>query len=161
MDWLDTVSKSDFFLCFSGVELPMCHNAIEAMAVGTIPIISYADWFFPALEHKKNAIVFKDEKDLVEKVNEVFQMPQEQIAEMRRNVLKYYETHLSAESFMKRYENLGHLNTIMLHPRLIMDVKANTKGQMLIDQIKQKIQRRDVMIPLEFMRKPEPEISLV
>lgn len=44
--WLDVVAKSDFFLCAPGVQIPLCHNAIESMAVGTIPITNYPDWFF-------------------------------------------------------------------------------------------------------------------
>ena len=77
--WFETISKSDFFLCLSGVELPMCHNSIEAMGLGTIPIISYNDWFFPPLEHGKNAIVFTDQKDFIAKVKQAFDMKPNQI----------------------------------------------------------------------------------
>ena len=43
--------------------MPMCHNIIESMAVGVIPITNYPEWFDPDLEHMKNCIVFDDQKD--------------------------------------------------------------------------------------------------
>ena len=117
--WFKILSQSDFFLCLSGTDLPMCHNAIEAMAVGTIPVISYPDWFFPTLEHKKNAIIYSDRDDLKEKILEVLNMKPEEILKLRKNVIEYYEKHLTGESFIKKHEALNEkLNTIMLHPRL-------------------------------------------
>jgi glycosyltransferase involved in cell wall biosynthesis len=117
--WLKIVAGSDFFVCLSGTDLPICHNAIEAMAVGTIPIISYYDWFFPSLEHKKNAIIYKDKEDLIRKVNEVFEMEESEIRQIRRNVLEYYENHLTSESFIQELnKSADGPATIMLYPRL-------------------------------------------
>lgn len=65
--WLDALSKSRFFLALPGDIRPMCHNIIEAMAVGTIPITSYPEWFQPALVHGENCIVFTDGADLFQK----------------------------------------------------------------------------------------------
>jgi hypothetical protein len=155
--WFDTIAKSDFFLCLSGVELPMCHNSIEAMSLGTIPIISYYDWFFPPLEHGKNAIIYTNKEDFVAKVKEVFEMDQNKIDIMRTNVINYYEKYLSAKSFMDRYESLGKVNTIMLHPRLITKDKANIHGKALITKLRQKM---GISYPTEIKEVEEPFASM-
>ena len=132
-DWLNIVSKSDFFLCFSGTDLPMCHNAIESLAVGTIPIISYPDWFFPPLEHRKNAILYSGKEDLINKINEVFEMSSDEIEAMRKNAIMYYENNLSRVSFMDRFEaSTAKVNTIMLHPRLICNERENEEGRHIL-----------------------------
>jgi hypothetical protein len=100
--WLDTVSRSDFFLCAPGDFMPVCHNAIEAMAVGTIPIINYPEWFTPPLTHMENAILFSDRKDLIEKIKYVLEMDRETITELKNNVINYYEDHLDLKKFINR-----------------------------------------------------------
>lgn len=99
VEWLDFLSNSNFFLCSPGVYMPLCHNAVEAMAVGTIPIINYTEWFSPRLEHLKNCIEFGDEVDLIRQVKYALMMDQLQIDEMRNNVIEYYEKYLSIKSF--------------------------------------------------------------
>ena len=101
-EWLATVSMADFFLCAPGQLMPLCHNAIESMAVGTIPVISYPDWFTPPLRHLENCVAFDSPQDLLSKLQFVFAMAPERIAEMRGNVIKYYQSSLSPESTMKR-----------------------------------------------------------
>jgi glycosyltransferase involved in cell wall biosynthesis len=136
-EWLKFIAKCDFFICFSGTDLPMCHNAIEAMAVGAIPIIGYADWFFPPLEHRKNAILYAGKEDLKAKVEEVLQMGSAEIEAMRRNVIEYYERNLTIASFIRKYENSGNkINTIMLHPRLICTASEDEQGKRLLDELK-------------------------
>ena len=141
-NWFEIVSKSDFFLCLSGIELPMCHNTLEAMAVGTIPILSYPDWFFPRLEHGKNAIIYSGKEDLIKKLNEVFAMSSKDIKKMQENVVEYYEKYQSAESFFVNYEALGSINTVMMHPRLICKEKENKRGEQLLSKLKNFVELR-------------------
>ena len=103
-DWLGTLATSDFFLCPPGFVMPMCHNAVEAMAVGAIPIINYPEWFDPRLEHLKNCVEFDERADLLGKLNQVLRMDTEQIAWMRQRVIDYYDTFLAPESFIRRIE---------------------------------------------------------
>ena len=103
--WLQTLATSDFFLCPPGFVMPMCHNTVEAMAVGAIPIINYPEWFDPHLEHRKNCIAFEDKVDLLDKLNEVLQMDANEIARMRRQVVDYYDNRLAPESFVRRIES--------------------------------------------------------
>ncbi len=94
-DWLEFLSKTDFFLACPGVRMPICHNAIEAMSVGTILITSYNDFFYPPLEEGVNCLVFKDASDLEFKINQALNMSEEEIKILRVNTIKYYETFLS------------------------------------------------------------------
>ena len=98
------VAGFGFFLCAPGVFMPLCHNLVEAMSVGTIPLIqrSYAELLDPVLEHGRNAIVFDGEADLVERIEEALAMDPARIAEMRRAVLEYYESHLSPRAVVAR-----------------------------------------------------------
>ena len=108
-EWLNIVSKSDFFLCLSGTDLPMCHNAIEALAVGTIPIISYPDWFFPPLEHRKNAVEYYE---------------------------TYLTT---ASFIRRFEASPGKVNTIMLHPRLLCSEKENEQGTCFLKELREQL----------------------
>jgi hypothetical protein len=103
--WLQNLAMSDFFLCPPGFVMPMCHNIIEAMAVGAIPITNYPEWLDPHLEHRKTCIAFDDSVDLIEKLNEVLQMDGNEIAQMRRQVMDYYDKYLTSESFVRRIES--------------------------------------------------------
>lgn len=104
-DWLENISRAHFFLCPPGICMPMCHNVIEAMAVGAIPIINYPEWFSPGLKHLHNCIVFDDKEDLVKIIQDVLSMDQEHISNMRKNVIEYYENHLIPAKFISRIES--------------------------------------------------------
>ena len=102
--YMDFLTNCSFYLFTPGVGFPLCHNNYEAMAAGCIPITQYAHYHFPNLEHGKNCLVFKDEKDLVKQVNRALEMDEEEISRMRNNVIKYYEQYLSEEAIIKNIE---------------------------------------------------------
>ncbi len=132
--WLDFLSRSDFFICFSGTDFPMCHNAIESMAVGTIPILSYGDWFDPPLEHDRNAILYSGKEDLIKKIDMVMGLSREEITRIQENVIRYYEEHLSPQSFVRRFEALEGTFTMVLLPQLFHseeDLSAKRKIEQL------------------------------
>jgi hypothetical protein len=120
--WLATLATSDFFLCPPGYVMPMCHNTVEAMAVGTIPIINYPEWFDPHLEHLQNCIAFDDKADLLGKLNAVLQMDPEHIARMRQRVIAYYDAHLAPGTFIRKIESSERQQVIVL-----MITDANVK----------------------------------
>jgi hypothetical protein len=103
-DFRQLVSSFGFFLCAPGAFMPLCHNLIEAMSVGTIPLIqrSYAELLQPALEQGKNAIVFENEEDLTPCVKAALQMSPEEIGSMKRRVLHYYEQNLAPQAVVAR-----------------------------------------------------------
>lgn len=101
-NWLRFLAKTEFFLCPPGVSMPVCHNVIEAMAVGSIPILNYAEWFHPPLEDGKDCIQFDGSKDLLGKLRLVLGFAPSRIERMRANVIRYYEEHLTPESFSEK-----------------------------------------------------------
>jgi hypothetical protein len=104
-DWLGDLARADFFLCPPGMVMPMCHNLIEAMAVGTIPITNYPEWFDPDLKHMETCIVFDDKEDLINKLRHAMTLDGAPLAKMRMNVLDYYETHLKRGVFIHKLES--------------------------------------------------------
>lgn len=100
--WLSILGKAHFFLCLPGVRMPWSHNAIESMAVGTIPIIQYGSLFTPPLEHMKNALCYSDQEELGKVLSEAITLPEHEIARLRRNVIQYYDHYLSTEIVVGR-----------------------------------------------------------
>ncbi len=103
-NWLSVLSRAEFFLACPGFIQPLCHNLIEAMSLGVIPILEHPELLNPPLENGKNCIVFSGKKQLVEKIREVLAMQEEQIQQLRANVIDYYEKYLSPESFCAKLE---------------------------------------------------------
>jgi hypothetical protein len=113
-DWLPRLSKTDFFICPPGYSMPMCHNVIEAMAVGSVPIINYPEWFNPPLRHMENCVSFYDRKDLIKKIRSIFELEQQKISEMRNQAIDYYEKHLSPRKFISNIESKQESKTTVL-----------------------------------------------
>jgi glycosyltransferase involved in cell wall biosynthesis len=131
--WPKIMGQSDFFMCFSGTDYPMCHNAIEAMAVGTIPILAYADWFDPKLEHGKNAIVYSGKEDMIEKIKLALQMSEEDIQKLRTGAIEYYKTYLSKGAVATKYEkDSQYISTLILFPLLRANEAEVNAGQVFV-----------------------------
>ena len=82
--------------------MPLCHNIIEAMSVGAIPILQHPELFYPKLEHGVNCIFFEDEKDLIFQIKEVLIMDSSIINNMIENVIEYYKTNLTPKAVVKK-----------------------------------------------------------
>ena len=113
-EWLGTLADADFFLSPPGIAMPMCHNVIEAMAVGTIPITNYPEWMRPNLVHMENCIVFEDKDDLIRKVRLTLSLSAHEIARMRANVIEYYQTQLDPRNFVRALESRQDRNVTAL-----------------------------------------------
>ncbi len=100
--WLEALAKADFFLACPGVGMPLCHNLIEALTAGTIPILQYADYLPPPLRHGVNCLAFSDAAGLREIISDVLTMSQEEIRAMRANVRDYTNEFIVPGSFAKR-----------------------------------------------------------
>src|SRR5260370_10572567 len=70
-EWLKTLSRCEVFLAPPGISMPQCHNIIEAMAVGCIPLTNYIEWLSPPLTDGVNCFQFRDENDLRKRVFEI------------------------------------------------------------------------------------------
>lgn len=103
--WLQTLASSDFILACPGIVQPLCHNLIEAMSVGTIPIMQHNRLMNPALIDGVNAIVFNNPNELKEKIKYCLNMSNDEIKIMRTNVINYYEEYLSLHAITKFIDN--------------------------------------------------------
>jgi hypothetical protein len=112
--WLESLALGDFFLAPPGYVMPMCHNIIEAMAVGAIPLTNYPEWLNPSLEDGINCIAFNDRHDLLSKVQRIMSMNSQQIAEMKSNVIDYYHQHLDTGRFARRLDNMEKEHILLL-----------------------------------------------
>ncbi|WP_294284045.1 hypothetical protein [uncultured Chryseobacterium sp.] len=115
-DIRELLSYFNFYLCCPGVVMPLCHNVIEAMSVGTIPLIQreYAEVMYPNLQHRINAVIFQDLDELEHILqNEIFNYSEQEILAIKTNVLDYYEEYLSPNGVVKN------LNRSILEKKLI------------------------------------------
>lgn len=92
------LSNSNFFLAFPGVVMPLCHNVIEAMAFGCIPVLQYANLFHPPLQHGVHCIGFSDEPSLTRAIDMALTMEEEEIERMRSHVITYYNHYLAPQA---------------------------------------------------------------
>ena len=99
-----TLSKFRYFLAAPGVTMPLCHNIIEAMSVGTIPIIQkdYALLFAPPLEHRINAMVFEELEDLGTIIHDAYRLTEEDAKSMKDAVIEYYNNFFTPKAVVKR-----------------------------------------------------------
>lgn len=107
-DWLKILSKADFFICAPGARMPWCHNTVEAMSVGTIPIIEYGNLFDPVLEHMKTCISYSGYEELGNVIEQVLAMDPTEIEKLRKNVFDYYEKYLSTGSITRNIHAFCH-----------------------------------------------------
>lgn len=100
--WLDALSRCEVFVAPPGVFFPLCHNLVEAMSVGAIPLTNYADWHDPPLEHMRNCISFTTEEDLLDKARVALKMAPRELARMREEVVRYYDRCFNPDAFPGR-----------------------------------------------------------
>lgn len=100
--WLATLARARFFFACPGVRYPMSHNAVESLAVGTVPIIEYSEDFYPALEDGVNCLAFKGEAGLEAAIERALSMPEEQWQVLSQQAVEYYETYVRPEAVIER-----------------------------------------------------------
>lgn len=99
-NWLSTLARFRFFVCCPGAAQPTCHNLIEAMSVGTIPLIEYGSRVTPALSDGINAVTFDGERGLVEAIHRIDAMSDEEVGRISRGAAAFYDQHLCGSSFL-------------------------------------------------------------
>lgn len=97
VDLIHVLRGFDFFLAPSGVVMPLCHNVVEAIFAGTIPILQYGHLFDPPLRDGVECLAYRTEEDLVAAVERALTMPQEEVDRMRAALKAYYEAHLTID----------------------------------------------------------------
>lgn len=142
-DWMPTLARADFFLSPPGIVMPMCHNIIEAMAVGTIPITNYPEWLDPPLQPGINCLAFDTEDDLISVIHQALAMRSEEITAMRERVVDYYERHLRPDLFIARVE---------AHPGPVVPILMYTERNMALNA--KRLGRRSILIQGTYRPRP-------
>ena len=99
-EWLPFLARHRFFVCCPGVAQPLCHNLVEAMSVGTIPLIEYGNRLRPQLEDGVNAICFKGDEGLREAIRRIQGMSVIELNEMSLAAAAYHENYLRGDQFI-------------------------------------------------------------
>lgn len=113
--WFNVLNNCSFFIAPPGVNIPFSHNAIEAMAVGTIPIINYENLFTPSLENNVNCLSFRTKDELISVIKKALNLDQSEIGQMRENVLSYYANYLNPKKVVENILNLNSITTLYYH----------------------------------------------
>ena len=100
--YLRMLAGSRFALCPPGVFMPHSHNLIEAMAVGTIPLINYPEFCRPELTDGETCLAFSTPEQLCDAVRRTLIAPEEKIQTMRAAVARYYDEELSPEGAARK-----------------------------------------------------------
>lgn len=123
-DWFRVLSQVDVFLCPPGIDHPISHNLVEALAVGAIPLLNYPEWLHPRLEDGINCFVFKSAGDLQAKLMQIKDLSPAVLTQMQQNALAYYQQNLDPQVFLNqltsRLESPGPAST-----HLIMQTDIN------------------------------------
>jgi hypothetical protein len=100
--WFEVLSCFDFFVATPGFCMPHAHNLIEAMAVGTIPILQYHHHLRPALRPGVDCIAFGDGESAVTAVEAALRMPDAEVATLRQGVLDYFDREVDPMAVVPR-----------------------------------------------------------
>lgn len=103
--WLKLLATADFFVAPPGVRIPLSHNIVEAMAVGTIPITNYPNWLHPPLRDGETCLAFTTLEELDDALQRITDMSTATIEAMRERVIDYYQQYLNPNAFMQRALN--------------------------------------------------------
>jgi hypothetical protein len=118
-NYIELMSRSDFFICPPGGRMPHSHNLIEAMSVGTIPITNYHSYMRPPLTSDDNCLAFSTLEEFEKIIDRALQMPAAEVQRLREGVLSYYDEHLEPRSFGKK---------LMERPASILEVVVNDES---------------------------------
>ncbi len=105
--WLSRLAQAQFFVCCPGSSQPMCHNLIEAMSVGTIPLIEYGDRITPPLRDGENAICFAGQAGLVDAIKRIDQLSADELTQLRRGAAQFYDDYLCGTRFFAALRDGG------------------------------------------------------
>lgn len=101
-EWLGELGESTFFLAFPGVKMPLSHNLIEALAVGTIPILEYPQYLEPPLQDGINCLVYSGADELISTIKRAENLDAEQVSKYSQAAREYYQQHLSLGNLTRR-----------------------------------------------------------
>ncbi|AHM59905.1 hypothetical protein D770_08210 [Flammeovirgaceae bacterium 311] len=109
-EYISFLSNSDFGLCPVGLRMPFCHNLIECIYTGTIPVLQYNKLLNPELQHLVECISFDgNEYDFISKINMILS-GEIHTTDFTNNLFSYYQNNLSPSAVIQQIENLQNLS---------------------------------------------------
>lgn len=105
--WLSILAMTRFFISPPGYRQPFCHNIIEAMAVGAIPITQYGNLFRPLLRDGKECLSYDNLGDLIYSVRRALNMSENERSRLSAAAATYHDEYLSldfAKNKIKEFE---------------------------------------------------------
>ena len=103
-EWMKAVATAEAFMVCPGVHYPMCHNTVEALAVGTVPLIEYPRYFHPPLEHGENCLEFSGEEGLIASVERLLSIDPSSLRSIGCKAAQYYDTQLAPDALTRQIE---------------------------------------------------------
>jgi len=89
-----------FYIHTCGTLYPYCHNQIESMMAGCIPITQFNNFYKPSLIHENNCLSYKTLDELIIILNKISENKYNNIiSKMNSNIHNYYISHYSFISF--------------------------------------------------------------
>ncbi len=102
--WPEELSRCRFFVAAPGNFMPPCHNAVESLALGVVPIISYPEWFRPHLQDGVNCLVYRDLVSLHRALDRALGMGPEEVRRLQEGAARYYDAYLDPRRVLQRLE---------------------------------------------------------
>ena len=105
--YFNILLNANFYIHMCGSKQPFCHNQIESMLAGCIPITQFKQFFVPGFEHKLNSLLFDTLDELGFLLLGVASGEYDDLLNsMRKNIICYYKKHHSFESFKNKLSYL-------------------------------------------------------
>ena len=105
MSYFKFLSHGNFSFCPPGIRQPFCHNLVESMFMGAIPVLKYSHLLHPKLQDGVNCLTYKDKTTLTRTIDKAISMSEAQVMEMKMNVYNYYNEHLEPKAIVKNFED--------------------------------------------------------
>lgn len=104
--WRYYLSSAKFLFCAPGMTMPMCHNVLEAMSVGVIPILNYQHWLNPSLINMQNCLEYQSVEDIQPVIDLALNIDEITYRRLQTSVVDYYQSYykiydLEANRFKK------------------------------------------------------------
>ena len=113
--------NSKFFIHLSGNIYPYCHNQIESMMAGCIPITQFARFFIPPFQNEINALLFNTLDELIYILTNIMSNNFIQnINIMHKNIIEYYFSYYSYQSFKTKLLNTLENNILCCNYHLVI-----------------------------------------
>lgn len=96
-DFEKQLEASDFFIAPPGNGMPHCHNIMEALSRGCVPITNYDRWLMPQLQDGVNCLSFRDKEGL----ERALSMNEDEVKKMRQAAKDYYDRYCSPDAVYK------------------------------------------------------------